>query len=296
MVESNPHASNSKVSAPDAAGGKKKNKKKKAKSEANENLSASQQHERMVTLKNPMFNNGPAEPINSMMRNIQTPPFVSPMAEPNSASIVRNENGMYTIRNPSFQNAFGGGNAPAPAFVPRSQVEATNRPFSSQFTFENDTPAMESAQPKCSSVIGSEMKTVLQRRKEQEFAANNTDHYDRQYGMRQPVSTYSHFGGPGVNFNNNGTNCDDTFMSKQSSNSFQTYQSPMMSNYDDLRLQPGQMLNSEVSEKDWGSSRSLNLNYPFSPGHNTQRHRVENLSKPSKENSTANWNPAKWQH
>lgn len=251
MVESNPHAQNSKAGAgPEIAVGKKKNKKKKAKAESTESSAANQQQERMVTLKNPMFYNQ-SEPMNSMMRNLQTPPFVSPMAEPQSASIVRNENGMYTIRNPSFQTAFGGAGSSggAPAFVPRPQVEAVGRPYPvNQFSssFENETPQAETSQPKCSSVIGSEMKNVLQRRKEQEFAAN-MDPYS-QYGMRQPVSSYSHFGGSGVNFNNNGTNCDDSFLMSQSSgtNSFQ-YPPSMMSNYDDLRLQPGQMLNSEVS-------------------------------------------------
>lgn len=259
MVESNPHAYNSSranVTA-DVAGGKKKNKKKKAKSDAAEKSTKSantfpqnQQAgvDRMVTLKNPMFYNNPVEPMNSMMRNLQpTPPFVSPMAtEPQAASIVRNENGMYTIRNPSFQNAFGPSTAPTTTFAPRSQIETINQPFAArQFnqSFDSDAASIDSSQPKCSSVIGSEMKNVLQRRKEQEFAAN-MDSYQK-FGMR-PQSTYSHFGGTGMNFNNNGTNCDDNFMSQPSSSSFQSYPASLMSTYDDLRLQPGQMLNSEV--------------------------------------------------
>lgn len=210
-------------------------------------MTQQQQQDRIVTLKNPMFFNNPAEPMSSMMRNIQTPPFVSPMApEPQSASIVRNENGMYTIRNPSFQNAFGGGQAPT-AFVPRPQPEtAPARTYpSSQFSsFENETPTAEPSAPKCSSVIGSEMKNVLQRRKEQEFAAT-MDTYSQYNNMRPSQKEYSHFGNSGVNFNNNGTNCDDSFMPQQQSG-FQPYIAPMMSNYEDLRLQPGQMLNSEV--------------------------------------------------
>lgn len=255
MVESNPHAIHtSQANAPsDGAGGKKKNKKKKGKSDGSENSAAAQQQqqqaERMVTLKNPMFFNNPTEPMNSMMRNLQpTPPFVAPMAaEPHTASIVRNENGMYTIRNPSFQNAFGGNSSAPTQFVPRPQMEPAtmSRPFAQgQFAapFESDAPSTESSQPKCSSVIGSEMKNVLQRRKEQEFAAN-LDPY-QQYGMR-PQNTYSHFGGPGMNFNNNGINCDDNF-NQSSASGFQSYPS----NYDDLRLQPGQMLNSEVIKRE----------------------------------------------
>lgn len=281
MVESNPRAFNSSQSSTATDGGKKKNKKKKAKAEASDNAQQQQQHQqanvdRMVTLKNPMFFNNPTEPVNPMMRN-STPPFVSPMAtEPSSASIIRQENGMYTIRNPSFQNAFGASNPSAP-FVPRPQMEAIGRPFApSQFnsSFENEgPPPTEASQPKCSSVIGSEMKNVLQRRKEQEFAAT-MDPY-QQYGMR-PNAAYSHFGGPGMNFNNNGTHCDDSFMQQSSSGGFPSYPSQMMSNYDDLRLQPGQMLNSEViSTIAQFELRIEKLN--FIPGHNPQRHRVEDV-------------------
>lgn len=250
MVESNPHAYNSQSSVPtDNAVGKKKNKKKKAKADADQNpVKSSTTHQqqqaadRMVTLKNPMFFNNPTEPMNSMMRNLQpTPPFVAPAAaEPSTASIIRNENGMYTIRNPSFQNVFGASNPAPTTYAPRPQMDSMGRPYETrQFgSFENDPPSMESAQPKCSSVIGSEMKNVLQRRKEQEFAAN-MDPYQQHFDMR-PQSSYSHFGGPGMNFNNNGTNCDDSFMS---------YNSSMITNYDDLRLQPGQMLNSEVNSQ-----------------------------------------------
>lgn len=238
-VEANPGA--------EAAASKKKNKKKKAKSEMTENQAQNQQQppDRMVTLKNPMFYNNPSEPIDSMMRNIQTPPFVSPLTEAQTASIIRNENGMYTIRNPTFTNAFEAGKpTPAPAFAHREEIPQTFAP--SQFApFESDVQPMESSQPKCSSVIGSEMK-MMQRRKEQEFASN-IDPY-QQYGAR-PQSAYSHFGGPGVNFNNNGTHCDDSFMNQQSASGFQNYQSSLISNFDDLRLQPGQMLNSEVITK-----------------------------------------------
>lgn len=254
MVESNPHAYKSQTTVQaDPVAGKKKNKKKKSKVDATENLSQpgnnqqqqQQPVDRMVTLKNPMFFNNPSEPINSMMRNIQTPPFVSPLAEPPAASIVRNENGMYTIRNPTFQNAFGS-SSPSPAFAAKPQIEPVGSQYpAGQFTnFDGDAQPVDTSLPKCSSVIGSEMKNVLQRRKEQEYAAT-MDPY-RQYGMRQQ-STYSHFGGPGVNFNNNGTHCDDNFMPQTSSSAFQSFPSSMMTNYDDLRLQPGQMLNSEVN-------------------------------------------------
>lgn len=249
MVESNPRAYNTQQAQQEVTVGKKKKKKQKQKAEATDsqpqmNNTHQQSAERMVTLKNPMFYNNPSEPMNTMMRNLQTPPFVSPMAEPPAASIIRNENGMYTIRNPTFQNAFS---APSPSntSAPRQPVEPIARQFApNKFApYEGDVQPSDDSQPKCSSVIGSEMKNVLQRRKEQEFAANMDPYH--QYGMRNQ-SSYSHFGGPGVNFNNNGTNCDDTYMSNSTANAFQPFPHSMAGNYDDLRLQPGQMLNSEV--------------------------------------------------
>lgn len=251
MVESNVLAYNPQTNVPaDSSVSKKKNKKKKGKSEAGENSSQVNRQQtppdRIVTIKNPMFYNNTSEPMNSMMRNLQTPPFVSPMAEPPAASIIRNENGMYTIRNPTFQNAFGG-NSSAQPFAPRPQMEPIGSQLSqSQYApFDGDATPHGSSQPKCSSVIGSEMKNVLQRRKEQEYAANIDPYH--QYGMRPQPSTYSHFGGSGVNFSNNGTISDDNFMPKPSSSAFQSFPSSLISNFDDLRLQPGQMLNSEVS-------------------------------------------------
>lgn len=250
MVESNPRAYNTQQAPtqPEVTVGKKKNKKKKQKAEAPEeqtNHTNQQSAERMVTLKNPMFYNNPSEPMTTMMRNIQTPPFVSPMAEPPPASIIRNENGMYTIRNPTFQTAFS---APSPSnsSAQHHPVEPIARQSApNKFTpYERDVQPSDDSQPKCSSVIGSEMKNVLQRRKEQEFAANIDPYH--QYGMRNQ-SSYSHFGGPGVNFNNNGTNCDDNYTSK--ANAFQSFPHSMAGTYDDLRLQPGQMLNSEVRKK-----------------------------------------------
>lgn len=271
MVESAPLAEVA------VATGKKKNKKKKAKQEENVQKQQQSQPDRMVTLKNPMFFNNPPEPMNSMMQNLQTPPFVSPMAagEPQSASIIRNENGMYTIRNPSFQNAFGGAapTAAAPGFTPRPPMDPIARPTQFQ--------SFEEAQPKCSSVIGSEMKNARRYRTEQEFAANNM-----QFGMRQPTG-YSHFG-PSMNFNHNGTHCDESFGSGSGSGSgFPSY-------YDDLRLQPGQMLNSEVSLRILGNVE-LAVTSSSQTGHDPQRHGVENVSKSGQEDSATYWNATEWQ-
>lgn len=209
-----------------------------------------------MTLKNPMFynnnNNTPnnnasnSETMMSMMRNLQTPPFVSPMdqpPQPQQASIIKNENGMYTIRNPAF-SAFGstpsgsgsayGNGLMGSSFVTHSNYAPSNNNTmgnSSSYPYESEFNQPNIETPKCNSVIGSEMKTVLQRRKEQEYMAQ-----------------YSHFGG--MNFNGAST---DEFASvpprssSRGSGCYPSYPSPTMSNYDDLRLQPGKMLNSEVS-------------------------------------------------
>lgn len=240
MVESNPHAQNIRPNAvPESTGAKKKNKKKKAKAESAESASSGRQqqnHEQMVTLKNPMFHN-PADPkLETMMRNMQTPPFMATMpAEPQSALITKNENGMFTIRNPGFQSTYG---MDTSGFVPRPQVEQSPRLHQpSQFpSFGNDELTVE-AHPKCS-VIGSEMKPVLKRRQEQEFSTGMEGY--NPYGIQTPMSTYSHFGGSGVNFSNNGFHSDENLQSPGPS-----YPRPV--SYDDLRLQPGQMLNPEVS-------------------------------------------------
>lgn len=189
-------------------------------------------------------NNGSSETVKSMMRNLQTPPFVSPMEQPNQASIVKNENGMYTIRNPAFQSIFTGGYNNGSQQQQQQQptqqnfVPATSSTSSGSFSQYTEPDTVE--MPKCNSVIGSEMKNVLQRRKEQEYMDWNQSH-----GMR---SQYSHFGG--MTFN--GNNCDDGGFgrparpSSSGSGCYPSYPSPTMANYDELRLQPGKMLNSEV--------------------------------------------------
>lgn len=198
-------------------------------------------------------NNGASsETMMSMMRNLQTPPFVSPM-DTNQASIIKNENGMYTIRNPAFQSMFSGGGSgggysnaynPPPGYVtPQTTPSSATSGFSPYESEYNNQAHNE--MPKCSSVIGSEMKNVLQRRKEQEYM-------DWNQGMR---SQYSHFGG--MNFN--GNNCDESGFggnrparpsSSGSGSCYPSYSSPTMTNYDELRLQPGKMLNSEVKKVD----------------------------------------------
>lgn len=309
MVESAPYANN-----PHLNKNKNKKKKKANKAEAAAGESKQDQHqnqqqqqqqhqqqqqqrqqnsapgaERMVTLRNPMFGqSGPEQQatMTPIMRNSQpTPPFTLP--EPQTASIFKNENGMYTIRNPAFQNAFFSPPTPTPAVsinpAPYNRMNTNSyapfgessmnhnlgtsspvNPSTSTFNPAPTPPAssssVSSTQPKCNSAIGSEMKNVLQRRKEQEFQAGLENNF--KYGAvgtpprSHSEQGYSHFGDKNIvnsgnymmNFNNSG-GCeqnDNVFMSQPGPN-FHQQSYPLIPNYDDLRLQPGQHLNSEVS-------------------------------------------------
>lgn len=306
MVESAPYANN-----PHLNKNKNKKKKKANKAEAaageskqEQQQQQQQQHqqqqqqrpqnsapgtERMVTLRNPMFGqSGPEQQatMTPIMRNSQpTPPFTLP--EPQTASIFKNENGMYTIRNPAFQNAFFSPPTPTPAVsinpAPYNRMNTnsyapfgessinhnlgTSSPVAPSTSTFNPAPtpsasstSPSSTQPKCNSAIGSEMKNVLQRRKEQEFQAGLENNF--KYGAvgtpprSHSEQGYSHFGDKNtvnsgnymMNFNNSGT-CeqnDNVFMSQPGPN-FHPQSYPLIPNYDDLRLQPGQHLNSEVS-------------------------------------------------
>lgn len=226
----------------ESAAAKKKNKKKRNKIDENQQQQHANSQDRIVTLKNPMFfannnsaptNNG--EPINSMMRNLQTPPFVLPAGDQHHASIIKNDNGMYTIRNPTFhQSGFvGNPNSSSSSFGMKQQSASDNSQF-----YEPQNDNLQST--KCNSVIGSEMK----RKKEQESFAYGMDPYygqqqqqQQQYNMHQQrlhqqSSQYHQFGN---------ASCDRNTMECENYDSG-TY--PII-NLEDLRS--GQMLNSEVS-------------------------------------------------
>ncbi len=81
---------------------KKKNKKKKGGNEEVQNGGSSHKSD-MVTLKNPMFNQD-----NNLMNMMEQQGYGNTAARraEQTASIIKNENGMYTIRNPAFQNSF----------------------------------------------------------------------------------------------------------------------------------------------------------------------------------------------
>ncbi|XP_073814410.1 uncharacterized protein [Musca autumnalis] len=143
MVEANPPKSNTTIQSTNIAscttttGGKQsKNKKRRNKSKASNNNSscplansagnAKNQESsggtnvaqpKMITLRNPMFHGGPAGapatilPQAGLMqgRPLDTYPVAAPLPVDQPAAIIKNENGMYTIRNPALHQAVTNG-------------------------------------------------------------------------------------------------------------------------------------------------------------------------------------------
>lgn len=276
-MESSPYASA--LISGDQKPKSKKNKKKKKK-EGEEvtfapprSQSGSTQKEDMVTLKNPMFfnnysGNDPTVTSGYSSSNgaMSTPPNLRPDQH---AAIIKNENGMYTIRNPAFQGAFQNGgsgistpsfSAPLPAPIgPPQSSQNLNRSYEGN-NFSQSTPfASAESNTSCEapstpySAIGSEMKDVLQR-KAAMYPNGFNKHMD---GMPFSVTglgeQYSHFGGIGPqsqagSYNNFGLS--NTF-TQQESSSFQNghYQGQQHKYEDPIFLQnliPGQKLNAEV--------------------------------------------------
>lgn len=87
-----------------SADSNKKNKKKKNKRKKNKNEDASNNSE-MITLKNPMFNQDANLMSMIGQQGYGMPAAQAPRVE-QPASIIKNDNGMYTIRNPAFPNSF----------------------------------------------------------------------------------------------------------------------------------------------------------------------------------------------
>lgn len=287
MMESSPYAQ-ALISGDQKPKSKKSKKKKKKEGEEHtfappRSQSGPAQKEDMVTLKNPMFfnnytGNDPTVTSGYNTGAMSAPPTLRPDQH---AAIIKKENGMYTIRNPAFQSAFyNGGNSPTgpPPGIPTPSYNATSSPGpigppqSSQSVhqmdrrsyegnnFSQSTPfaAGESSQSfgapsKPYSAIGSEMKTVLQRKAAMFPNGMNKQMDEMPFGVTGMGDQYSHFGGIGPqsqagSFNTFGLG---NSFSPQEGSSFQNghYQG-QQHKYEDLKflqnLQPGQHLNSEV--------------------------------------------------
>ena len=297
MMESSPY-SQQLIAGSEPKTKSKKNKKKKNKKEddsaaAPKLRSNGQNADDMVTLKNPMFFGGYSGGDgsgNGISSNISGNPNLRPDQH---AAIIKNENGMYTIRNPAFYNATPSGPPPGlsnPVFnasmptpiatqnlsqtalnsqnsmnLPNSTMNSMNLMNSQNGNGNHDTPRYEGnnfqqstpfreanvsfAPSKPYSAIGSEMKTVLQRK----AAMYPNSGISKQDGMSfdGQGGAYSHFGGigaqPAGNFNSFGIGGN----SFGDANNFQNgHYSGQQHKYEDINflqnLQPGQQLNSEV--------------------------------------------------
>lgn len=82
----------------------KRNKKKKNKS-AETSVNETSNNPKIVTLRNPLFQSNSNDP----MRNITSQPQGVPININQSASIIKNENGMFTIRNTALHQALQNG-------------------------------------------------------------------------------------------------------------------------------------------------------------------------------------------
>lgn len=140
----------------------------------------------MVTLRNPLFN--------SMPETTRKQPAVSrpPMAYDQPAAIIKNENGMFTIRNPALHQALSQGqvnnlphyNAYCNANSPLNGVSAGLHPQlydPGEFYHPGSVDADCESGRKCASVIGSEIKTAHQIKQAQQKEQQH--HQQQQHQM-----------------------------------------------------------------------------------------------------------------
>uniref|UniRef100_A0A336LHX8 CSON002396 protein n=1 Tax=Culicoides sonorensis TaxID=179676 RepID=A0A336LHX8_CULSO len=128
----------------------------------------------IVTLKNPMFSNV-TQQVKKQQSNIVHPP-PPPMSYDQPAAIIKNENGMFTIRNPALHQALAQGQ---PNTLPHYSNYKNNSNCSTSLNGQSidDVPYIgditQNDDRKCKSVIGSEIKTahqIKQAQKEQQHS------------------------------------------------------------------------------------------------------------------------------
>lgn len=137
---------------------KKRNKKKKNKAEAES--AASQNEPKIVTLRNPFFQQND---MGGGMRS-QAPPNSRGQMPPNNgsqlASIIKNENGIYTIRNTAFHQALSNGINNQYRYSTDAYPQEAKQDNFSYFaanSMQSQEPAAKSTQ-----AIGSEVKSANQ--------------------------------------------------------------------------------------------------------------------------------------
>lgn len=93
---------------PDSAATSKKSKRNKKKKNKNAETAESTTNPKMVTLRNPLFQTAAPNPMPSNMAGLQDNSAL-PFNINTAASIIKNENGMYTIRNTALHQSLSNG-------------------------------------------------------------------------------------------------------------------------------------------------------------------------------------------
>lgn len=165
----------------------KRNRKKKKSVDENLSKTNQQNHEKfkmphingdhkqnpmMITLRNPMFN-----PVTETIKKQPSMNNRSPSSYDQPAAIIKNENGMFTIRNPALHQALSQGEAntlPHYNAYNMPNVPHSNGPSMSDVPYSGES--LVNGGRKCNSVIGSEIKTAHQikqaQQKERQMGAN----------------------------------------------------------------------------------------------------------------------------
>lgn len=159
-----------------AANAKLKRRKRKGRNKKSDEVpaDATNQHPKLVTLRNPLFhaNN---EVLRQPMPAVSRPAAQIPVQIDQPAAIIKNDNGMFTIRNPALHQAMSNGVLSSGAPGNRSYGPEHNyivpEPAQPEDTFFNHNSVQTNSSvpcgPKHTVAIGSEVKHAQQKKQQQ---------------------------------------------------------------------------------------------------------------------------------
>lgn len=172
-----------------AANAKLKRRKRKGRNKKSDETPAdsTNQHPKLVTLRNPLFHAN-SEVLRQPMPGIGRPAPQIPVQIDQPAAIIKNENGMFTIRNPALHQAISNGVLSSGIAGNRSYGPEHNyivpEPVQSDDTFFNHNSVQTNngvpCAPKHTVAIGSEIKHAQQKKQQQKkqqqmlWPGNNT--------------------------------------------------------------------------------------------------------------------------
>lgn len=203
---------------------KRKGRNKKSDEAATPADAGNQQQQKLVTLRNPLFH-GNSE-LRQPMPTIGRSAAQLPLQIDQPAAIIKNDNGMFTIRNPALHQAISNGvlsgNGSRSSYGPEHNYIVPEAIQNDSFYSNNSTATNSSGAPKHTVAIGSEVKHAQQKKQQQNkqqqqqqmlWSGNNIG------GIRNPASSTT---SDSPVFNNIGN------MKNQSNQAFSSYdnQSP----------------------------------------------------------------------